>query len=276
MRKNILLPTDFSDNAWNAIVYALKLFEEEACTFYLLHSTLMKFSTMSNLSNKLMGTIQDSANEELQELKDQMMFADDNTKHHYKTLISSEDITEAIKWSVKTYGIDLVVMGTKGATGAKEIFFGSNTTKVIQKMRLCPILVVPDEHDFVVPKQIAFPTDFNRFYIAKELTPLKEFTKLYNSKILILHINEEEALDGIQEYNMTNLDECLEHFDHSFHWMPKYTKKADEINVFIEDLEIELLALINYKHSIIEHILNEPIIKKIGYHPIVPVLIIPE
>ena len=38
MRKNILIPTDFSENAWNALSYALNLFKDEKCTFYLLNA----------------------------------------------------------------------------------------------------------------------------------------------------------------------------------------------------------------------------------------------
>ncbi|WP_370003018.1 universal stress protein, partial [Winogradskyella sp.] len=34
---NILIPTDFSDNAWNAIEYAVEFFKNSSCNFYLLH-----------------------------------------------------------------------------------------------------------------------------------------------------------------------------------------------------------------------------------------------
>ena len=70
MRRKILLPTDFSDNAWNAAVYALKLFKDEVCTFYFLNSTSIKVSTLSNLSNKLLRAMQDDAKKELLALKD--------------------------------------------------------------------------------------------------------------------------------------------------------------------------------------------------------------
>ena len=99
---------------------------------------------------------------------------------------------------------------------------------------------------------------------------------MFNSHIYILHINVEKKLNELQEYNMTMLKEHLKNFKHSFHWLPKYTKKTEEINVFIEDLKIDVLAMINYEHSIIENIIKEPIIKKIGFKPIVPFLVFPE
>lgn len=276
MQKNILLPTDFSDNAWSAIVYALKLFANEPCTFYLLNSSAIKVSRMSSLSNKLLETMYKEAKQELLELKEQMELSHINDNHTYRILVSTEGLSGAIDTAIDKHDIDLVVMGTKGASGTKEFFFGSNTVRMINKVKTCPLLIVPDEYDFTPVKQIAFPTDYNRYYSGEELQPIKDLTRLYSAKIRILHINEEEKLSEIQHYNRTKLDEYLHNYEHSFHWMPSYTKKAEEITVFIEDLDINMLAMVNYKHRIIENITKEPVIKSIGFHPTIPFLVIPE
>jgi len=275
MKKNILLPTDFSDNSWSAIVYALKLYAETECTFYLLNSVATHASVMSDFSNKLLEIMTDNAMTELKELKVQIELSDINSNHNFKIILSEQELIAAIKSSVVKNKIDLIVMGTKGATGAKELFFGSNTVKAIKKLKLCPMLIVPDEHDFVIPRQIAFPTDYKHFFSEKELRPIKDLSKLYNSKIRVLHINKEEKLDDIQEYNYTKLNAYLENYNHSFHWMPDYSSKEIEIREFIEDLEIDLLAMVNYKHSCLEKLVNEPVIKKIGFHPVIPFLVVP-
>jgi len=274
MKKNILLPTDFSDNAWSASVYALNLYAEEECAFYFLHSTKIEVSTMYNITNKLTKIMSENAIKDLTELKVMAENANINASHDYNIILSNDELQDAIEAAIKKHNIDLVVMGTKGATKAKEIFFGSNTVHIIKKIKLCPVLVVPDEFDFVKPEQIAFPTDFNRFY-GDELLSLKRLTKLYNSKIRIVHISDEENLSDIQNYNLAMLKAYLEDYPHTFHWMPDYAKKTQEINDFIEELHINILTMINYKHSFIESIVKEPIIKKIGFHPIVPFLVIP-
>lgn len=276
MKRHILLPTDFSDNSWNATVYALKLFADMECTFYFLNSTVIKVSTLSNLSNKLLKTMQEEAMKELLELKDLAETSNPNDNHDFQVILSSKDLKEAIKTTINEWDIDLIIMGTKGATGAKEFFFGSNTVHIIKSIKKCPMLIVPEEFDFEKPVQIAFPTDFNRFYDNKELKPLKQLADLYNSKIRILHINEEEELNDIQEYNLMMLQGYLKDYEYSLHSMPKYAKKTIEINDFIEELDINILAMVKYKHSLIEKIINEPVIKKIGFHPIVPFLVIHE
>jgi len=272
--KKILLPTDFSDNAWSAAVYALKLYAEETCTFYFLHSIVAKLST-SNLTNKLLEIMRNNAMKELVELKDMAETSNANPNHSFEIILSVYDLQSAIKTAAKSHQIDLVVIGKKGLTKAEELFFGGNAVETIEKMRLCPILTVPEDFDYVVPKQIAFPTDYNRFYDGKDLTPLKDLARLHNSKIRIMHIKVESHLNAVQEYNLTALKEYLEDFEHSFHWMPDYTKKTEEINEFIRDLKIDILAMVNYKHSFIEYLLKEPVIKNIEKHPPIPFLVIP-
>ncbi|MFD2724680.1 universal stress protein [Hyunsoonleella rubra] len=276
MKRNILIPTDFSANSWGSIGYALKLFKDEECTFYFLNSVMFKTSKLSNLSNKLLKTMKNNALNELLEMKDIVEHNNANANHDFQIILSTESLKDAIKTAIVEWNIGLIIMGTKGATGAKEIFFGSNTIHIVKSIRDCPVLIVPEDYNFVVPKQIAFPTDFNRFYENKELQPIKEFADLYNSKIRIVHVNEEEELNDIQEHNIKMLQDHLSDYEHSLHWMPKYDKIAVEIHDFIEELEIDILAMVNYKHSFLEKIIHEPIIKKIGFHPIVPFLVIPE
>ncbi|WP_044397462.1 universal stress protein [Lacinutrix sp. Hel_I_90] len=274
--KHILLPTDFSDNAWSAAVYALKLYTNEVCTFYFLNSTKFKASaTRSYITNKYIETLRAEALQELTNLKKMARVANANTNHTFEIIAHEKDLEAAINDSIRLHDIDLVVMGTKGATGAKEVFFGSNTVHIISKIKDCPVLVVPDEFDFVIPKEIAFPTGFNRYYSNIELDPLRAMSSLYNSKIKVIHINTEDHLTSVQTYNKDMLHDYLKQYEHSFHWLPKYTKKASAINEFITDLNINLLVMVNYEHSFIEKIINEPVVKKIGFHPIIPFLVIP-
>jgi len=275
-RVNILLPTDFSDNAWSAAVYAFKLYADKECTFYFLHSNLNRTKTVSNITKALLSTIDEKAIKELRELKEMAEVSNANANHEFEIVLSPEKLLKAIEVEVEKHKIDLVIMGTRGSTGTKEFFYGSNTVQIINKMRLCPVLVVPDEYDFIEPKQIAFPTDFNRFYDEKQLEYLKHFADLFNSKIRIVHIKTEKQMDEIQEYNYAMLKTHLEDYNFSFHWMPDYTKKVEEIHIFIEDLKINILVMINYRHSLIESIVKEPVIKKIGFRPVIPFLVIPD
>lgn len=276
MKYQILLPTDFSDNAWNATIYALKLFSQEECTFYLLHSKNEKVSAMANMSKKYNDVLRANNLQELTKLKETVEATNSNPNHSFEVILSAGGLGESIEAYVKKYDINLIVMGTKGASGAKGFLFGSNTVGIIGRIKKCPILAIPEKSEFEAPKQIAFPTDYNRFYSPSEMGPIKRVAELFNSKINVVHINTEEGLNEIQSYNVKAIKEYLQDFDHDFHWMPHYAKKATEINDFVEEHNIDMLAMVSYQHSFYESLTREPVIKKIGSQLKVPFLIIPE
>ena len=276
MFKKVLLPTDFSAISWNAIAYAIRLFENQACRFYLLNSTLLKVSATTNFTERLSRTLYESSSTELNKWVDKIKAQNINDEHEFETLISEDHLDDSVEWAVDKFQIDLVVMATKGATAAKGALFGSNTVRVIKHASGCPVLIIPEDCSFEPPAEIAFPTDFERSYSAKELSPLKTMAQMFDSRIRILHINEEEHLSEEQLKNKTELTELLAPCPFRFHWMPDYAKKAQEIHVFIESMYVDMLAMVKYKHSVLEAIFNEPVIKKISFKTTVPFLVMPE
>ena len=75
---------------------------------------------------------------------------------------------------------------------------------------------------------------------------------------------------------MEELESLLNDYDYSYHMLPNNAKKARVINTFIEEFNINMLAMVNYRHSLMEIIIKEAIIKDIGSQPIVPLLVIQE
>lgn len=262
MTTNIIFPTDFSDTAWNAVVYALKLFTEVHCKFYFLHSTAQNSSRTSK-----------SCLEELTDLKDMAENSDANANHNFEIILSKAPLEDALNRAIENYCADFIIMGTKGANTTTRKLFGSLTQKMINAIDQCPILVIPEDFEFESPLQIAFPTDFNRVYGA-ELKPLIQLAEIHNSKIRIVHINTEEQLSPQQEHHLSLLEHQLLNYPCSFHWMPDYASKTEEINSFIETLGIQILVLFKNEHSMLSKLTREPVVTKIGERPVVPVLII--
>ncbi len=280
MRK-IVVPTDFSNNAYESLFYATRLFQDKTCHFYILNTfdvnTPMLTSRLdTEKGHQLYHTLSKESKEKLTETLHKIVRDSEDLKHTFETISVSKDLTETINKTIKSKDIDLVVMGTKGATGAREIFMGSNTVKVIQKIKKCPILAVLDGFDFQKPMEIGFPTDFKRVYLEEELKPLMDIASLFNARIRIFHIHEEETLDEVQEVNRTILKQHLRNFAISVHWISKFSKKSEHITDFITKMNIDILSMVNYRHSIMEMITHEPVIKKIGFHATIPFLVIPE
>ncbi|SDZ87038.1 universal stress protein [Bizionia paragorgiae] len=275
MRHHILLPTDFSDNAMSAALYAINLYKNESCTFYFLHAwSFSNSSTRTYISSTYIDKLETAAKQQLVELQEQYQKDSGNADHNFEIIFSTEPLVKTIEEAVKAYPVNFIVMGTNGASGASKFLFGSNAVGVINKIKSCPILVIPSDYKFVKTDRIAFPTDFNRMY-GEEIEPIKQFAKLHNAKISVFHISKGDDLSEKQDNNLALLKSSLENFEHSFHWMSDSGSKESAIKDFILDYDINLLVMINYEHSFVERITREPIVKNIGFHPIIPFLVVP-
>ncbi|KAA1242726.1 universal stress protein [Aquimarina sp. RZ0] len=279
--KRILVPTDFSDNAYSALFYATRLFQNQACQFFILNTFEVNTPVLTSRIDKKKGKVlYQKLSAESQELLAETLHSihrdTEDLTHTFETLSISKDLIESIHKTIKNKNIDLVVMGTKGATGASALFMGSNAIKVIQKVKNAPIILVPNEYDFEKTVTIAFPTDFRRYYVPEEIKPLVDIASLFKSDIRIFYIYENETLDDIQEYNYNSLKNCIKDLSHSIHWIPRRDEKSKLIHEYIAQLNINLLVMVNYRHSLIEAVTREPVIKKIGFDPSVPFLVIPE
>ncbi|TDU40325.1 nucleotide-binding universal stress UspA family protein [Gelidibacter sediminis] len=275
MRYHLLVPTDFSENAWSAALYALKLYANKPCTFYFSHAwTFLNSGSRTHISQSYIDPLIEEAKAQLEAVKEKAKQESSNNDHEFETIFSFGSLMDSIEFANKEHNIDLVVMGTKGATGAKKLFLGSNAVTVINRVRRAPLLLVPKKSRYETPKKILFPTAFNRFF-GEEIKRVKQLAELHLSSIDILHINKKETLSEIQNSNLESLKTELEDFDLNFNWMSDYNSKAIAITDFIKDNDINILAMINYEHSFIENLVKEPIIKKLGFHSKIPFMIIP-
>jgi nucleotide-binding universal stress UspA family protein len=279
--KNILLPTDFSTNAWNAIFTGLKMFEAVDCNFILLNTYEPKLANlMGNKSKERLGVIYDSLSENSKlQLDKTMQYLFENhsrNNHKFESVSISSDIEHAINQMVVDRDIDLIVMGTKGATGAKEIFMGSNTVKVIKKVRMCPIIAVPHNYDFKALKSVVFPTDFTHPYGKSELKPLIDLVSLWKAEIFILQIAQEYELHDDQKKNLEQLTKRLQDVKHSFNKVEMWNNVAEATNKFAGENDMDLIALIHYPHTFMEKLTREPVIRKIGFHAKVPLMVLPD
>ncbi|MDB4293165.1 universal stress protein [Maribacter sp.] len=280
--KNILVPTDFSENAWNATRYAIELFKNEACVFHLLNTytpaiASSRFMATAVNGGALENGAQLSSERGLKNIVERIGHTFTNPKHRFETRSSFSFLVDEIKETVEKQHIDLVVTGTKGASGLEEVFMGSNTVRIIKSVKNCPVLAVPNYFEFVTPNEIAFATDFNRFYTKTELQPLHDMANTFNATIRIVHVqNKIHALTKLQQFNLSMLLKYLKGVEHYVHTVTEVNSISKSLELFTEELEIHLLAMLNYQHSYLEKITREPIIKKVAFHTQVPLLVIPE
>jgi len=276
--KKIILPTDFSYNAYNAISYAMNLLKDEEATFYLLNTyTPAIYQTEYLLHSPgqigLGDIYQSESINQLEELKKQLEKEFKNPKHTIIAHSAFNILVDEVSAMVASEEADLVIMGTQGATGAKEIFLGTHTVHVIKKAT-CPVIAIPADFDYEIPKKILFPTDYEVEYSEKQLAGLLNLSKIHNSSIEVIHISSGYNLTDLQLQNKATLEKILEEIPHLFHDLPNQ-EIITGINNFQLKNKMNMLAMIQNKHTFLESLFIEPVIKKIGFHVSIPFMVIP-
>ena len=276
--KRIILPTDFSDNAYNAICYAINLFKEEECTFYLLHTytpAIYQAEYVLHSPGQIgLGDIyQENSLTQLKELKKQLIAEFNNKKHTFMVHSAFNTLVDEIVETSENENADMVIMGTQGATGAKEILIGTNTVHVIKKA-CCPVIAIPPNFKYETPKKILFPTDLGIDYQEEQLRALAFLAKQHVSRIDVLHISTGYDLSEEQLKNKAKLEGIFGRIAHLFHEMPNQ-EVITAINNFQQKNKINLLVMIQNRHTFFERLFLEPVIKKLGFHVTIPFMVIP-
>jgi len=279
MKKKILIPTDFSHNAWNALIYATDLFKDDECTFYILNAfQLYHFTTDSIIEPEPGQPAYEQAREEsekgLEQLIDGITVRSDNPMHKFEMVSTYNSVLEAVRNTVKNKQIDLLVMGTRGENNTENFLYGSNSINVMEKLMDCPIIVVPQTVKLKEQsrKEIVFATNFKSTIEPHELEELLEVSSKLKAAVRILHIQKKEHLTKDQESNKKELQEYLKDVVHTFHTLTDIQVVAG-IHSFIESRNSDMLALINKKQSFLNSIFSSTLVHEIGFKPQVPLLV---
>jgi len=278
--QRILIPTDFSLNSWNAIKYCLELFKNIKCTFYILHVNPIPPYSGAGSGVRTSTTILREAmlkesKVQLKKLLDQIKEYSDCTNHSFITTALYDYFVESIKREVQDKKINLIVMGTKGASGLKRVTLGSNTGDVITKVK-CPLLAVPENTAYSIPKEIAFPTDYHIAYDINVLDTLTNMVEMNNATLRIVHISKKgEDLTEEQRENKEFLHDYLRGIDHSFHSLTS-TRLETAIQCFVESRDIDIVAMVAKNLNFYQRILFKPAVEEISYHTDIPFLVLHE
>lgn len=278
MKRKILLPTDFSKNAWHAITYALQLYKNNACDFYILNVFSVANNVLVGLINmepgsELYETAKLKSENKLAKVLDRINLLDyKSPKHHFQVIPKFNNPVEAIKKVVEEKDIEMIIMGTKGETDSRTNAFGGVAVDVMEKVRNCPVLVVPELAKHNLPKEIVFPTSFKTHVKRRELNYLIELAKICKASIKILHIVKEEKLNKTQLSNKKLLEEYFGDIAYSFHSL-SHIEISTAVNCFIESRGSDMVAFINKKHAFFGSMLTHPLVKDLGYTSKVPIMV---
>ena len=259
----ILVPVDFSDASSDALAYAIRLFGASSLEITVLHIYGARSTAL------LMKNIDDVLEKDAKRRMDELL---ENVQKEYPDVVFIPKVTKSYAVSAiaalgDTGRYDFIVMGTKGASGLKEVFMGSVAGGVVSKTT-APVIVVPSGHSFRPLEQIVFAVSDDPFSDAKVIAPLRKLATMHKSKIKVLHIADkktpqiEKALTAIEDLNPS--------VDYAF---GTGDVNKDLNNYLLTDFS-GMVCLIRAKKGFMDRLLNESVTLKQTFNSPVPLLIL--
>ena len=274
MRK-ILIPTDFSENAMNALKYATDLFKYEISEFYIMHAYYDEIYSEEGLpTNKVQDEVTSIINktteEKLQIIKRNVIEISPNPRHTFETISSNNKLLNGAGDIVDEHNIDIIVMGTRGSTNDKKTMFGSNTLQVLKYVQ-CPVLAIPQNYKYTQPKHILFPTNYMIPYKRRELKLLCEIASPYRAKIDMLYISNRGKLSQRQQDNKDFIESEL--CKNTINFKVENSKHIiNTVFKYIKTHSIDMLVMVNTTHSFLENIIFKSSIDELCLNLDIPFL----
>ena len=274
--KKILVPTDFSTFAQNALEVAADIALKTNASIMLLHAN-EKMVTATPLAeyylydkaieDEYLDMVSESLKKTLTEIADNDKFA----RVKIETAVLGGSMVGVIEEVVKDHVIDLIVMGTRGTSGMEEFFIGSNTEKIIRRAK-CPVLAIPAPVESF--GKIVFPTTLKNDQIAA-FSALADLQDIFDGEIVLLYLNNPSQLAN-NEAIEARKEELLKASG-----LKNATLYISEVDVFNEeeailefahDQDADLIVMATHQRRGLAHMLLGSITEDTVNHSGIPVL----
>lgn len=271
--KRILFPTDFSATATNAFVHALEFAKVVKGELIILHTFNLPIVDNQYFPENYMVIFESLQLSQFEMFKDEIpklrAIAEAHHLEHIKLShrLMDGDLLYNIRSAIKEDKIDYVVMGTEGATGWAEFFYGSNTGTVLTDIEV-PLLSIPAQAKFKKLATIGFTTRF-RPKDKKALRQVIAIAKLAHARVKCLYVKTSDSdvdKQTIQDWEHDFANDAVDFF----------VVQSDEVKETILDFvlykDIDVLTMLTYKRSFFEGIFNPSMTKKFANSFEVPIL----
>jgi len=264
----ILLPTDFSENAELAAHFAIDIAKRTNGHVLAFHAYDVPYSERS-MTTSLLHEMKEIAHEHMDEFKSKVL-SPSGVSFDTKVMLGnpirlSKNLTES-------EAIELVILGTKGASGIEELLIGSNAASVIQNIDI-PVLVIPPKSEVKALKNIVLATDMDLRKKERPLLRLKQFAQIFDSSIDVLHFQDD---DGVKKGSREFLESHLNDIPHTYSVLAQKENLDTDILNHCQKKNADVVTAITKRYGFFEGLFKKSLTSKLAYHTTIPMLALHE
>ncbi|AMR32265.1 hypothetical protein A0256_12965 [Mucilaginibacter sp. PAMC 26640] len=266
--KQILVATDFSPSAANAMAYAVslaKLLDADICVIHAIHPTE---GINNNTYNAIF--IEDYYNAKRQALKE---WVSGYEGVEISTLCSVGFLKNVITQYIEENHVELLVMGITGSTGISGIV-GSNVSMMVSKVKI-PTLIIPLESKFSKVPSITLATDYETRLSAEDVRSLNEMVKAFGSEQMqVLYVTEKSNPKFIETREL-KLRALIRNIELKFNYITD-SRPLNGILDFVEKEQTDLLCLVKHHHNIVYRLFNRSTVNQVMNRSVKAILVLHE
>lgn len=277
--KKILFLTDFSATANNAYIYALNLANATGAEITTVHVYSLPDIRNVNLPNTLKEVYESIELSAFENYKDSIpilhKIAESNDLTHVNcvhVMIEGEPISAICEFAQKEH-FDMLIMGTKGASGLREIFLGSVAAKILDKATI-KVMAIPEDASFDGSiDNIVFTTEYNQEEILA-FNEVVEFAKLLDSFIHCVHFDLSHTDRITNEMEVWKSQINNDYAKLQFRSLDSNDMEKT-LTEYCDLHHIDAVIMLTHKRSFFQKLFNYSVTKKMFYHMKIPILSIP-
>jgi nucleotide-binding universal stress UspA family protein len=278
--KKILVPTDFSNNAQKAVDYAVAIAEKADAEIILLNALAVVDTTFSSRKAVFEEYNNSLAADMREQLKDLQQTVEKKSTVKITTKFFKGSIADSILKCAVDEDVNLIVMGTRGASGIERMLWGSTTACIIGNTTI-PVLAIPRGAEWKGLKNILFAI---RHFEADDKT-LIPILKLAQLEAALVHVavftdtDDNDLADYIEHGRLLNAYKQTlpaRYKDVQFKTEHLEGKEfEDTIEQYIKGYDIDMLVMTTHKRSFWNSMFNRSMTKSMAYQINIPLLAIP-
>jgi nucleotide-binding universal stress UspA family protein len=279
--KRILVPTDFSPTAEKAFRFSLDIASRANGTVILYHICSPEESKIIDSDSKRRmynADIEVNALKRLQRLRKKVL--GDSLDVHVSTIVGRSPLIDNILGFAENNNIDLIVMGTQGASGLKKTIIGSVAARVVEKSDL-PVLLIPAKYEIKELNQFVFATNY-RAADKLALTLVNAMAKLFEAEVTVVHfanayhseLDKIKVKDDFDSYAYT-LQRVFNESKIKFHLL-ETTSVVETMETLDGNFPYDVMAMVRRNKTFLEKFFVKSFTQNMVYLTKKPLLIIPD
>ncbi len=274
--KQILVATDFSNSASNAMEYAMSLAKVLNMDVCAIHAILPTEGVDNNIYNAIF--IKDYYENKRQALKEWVKnytSKEENSGIEVSTHCDVGLVKNVITKYIDEHHVELLIMGITGSTGISGIV-GSNASTLVSIVNI-PTLIIPLESKFSPAPVITLATDYDTRLSANDVNALNEMVEAFGSGTMqVLYVGEKSELKNV-ETGESRLQELIKHAKLEFNYVNDSSGTLSGIIDFIENhRETDILCLVKHHHNIVYRLFNRSTVHQVINRTVKAVLVLHE